>query len=81
MAFDGWRVTRSMFARDEHRPRLASIPVTFAIRGDRDHVEATIDVAGTGELWRWAGIVKLTDLRFAFAASTLRDVTVRAAGA
>jgi len=55
--------------------------VTFAIRGDRDHVEATIDVAGTGELWSWAGIVKLTDLRFAFAASTLRDVTVRAAGA
>jgi len=50
---------------------LPPFPVELAITGGGDHVDATIAIHGSGELWSWAGLVKLLDLQLAFGASSI----------
>lgn len=43
-------------------PRLPKVPVAIVLTGDGAHVQAEIRAQSPGELWAWAGLVKLRDL-------------------
>ena len=49
---------------------LKGLPAELSITGGGDHVDATLSLHGSGELWTWADLVKLTDLQLTLAAST-----------
>jgi hypothetical protein len=51
----------------QHLPPIA-IDVTFT--GAGDHVDATVGLAASGELWNWAGLLELTRLQLAVTAAT-----------
>lgn len=44
-------------------PRLPPVPVDITVGGDGDHIEATLGLHADGELWNWAGLVKLSELQ------------------
>lgn len=43
-------------------PRLPNVPIGLRLVGDADHVDATLSAYVEGELWDWAGILKLSAL-------------------
>jgi hypothetical protein len=51
-------------------PDLRPVPVELVFGGDGSHVRAELRVHAPGELWSWAGLVKLEDLELALAAKT-----------
>ena len=51
----------------QHLPPIA---VDLALAGSGDHVDASIDLHATGELWSWAGLIQLADLKLTLVAST-----------
>jgi hypothetical protein len=50
---------------------LPPIDVNLTLGGDADVVEANIALAASGELWNWAGLLKLSHLELAVAATTV----------
>lgn len=52
---------------EQHLPPV-TVDVSFA--GDGDVVEATLDLAASGELWDWAGLLELTHLELDLGAAT-----------
>lgn len=44
--------------------------VQVVLAGSGDHVDASLDVDATGELWNWADLVQLTDLSLSLTAET-----------
>jgi len=50
---------------------LPPIDVNVTLAGGGDHVDATVSLAATGELWNWAGLLELTGLELAVSAQTL----------
>ncbi|HSN28277.1 MAG TPA: hypothetical protein VLT45_18455 [Kofleriaceae bacterium] len=50
---------------------LPPVTVTTELTGDGQHVEASLALDATGELWSWAGLFKLTELRLDLAAATV----------
>ena len=50
---------------------LPPINVTAALTGDGQHVDASLAIDATGDLWSWADLFKLTELEFDVAASTV----------
>lgn len=49
---------------------LPPIGVDVVLDGDGGHVEATIEVDATGELWSWADILEITELALSLDAQT-----------
>ena len=50
---------------------LQDLPAEVSITGGGDHVDATLSLHASGELWSWAGLVKLTDLQLTLATATV----------
>jgi hypothetical protein len=50
---------------------LPPIDVDVTLGGDGDHVEASVALAASGELWNWAGLLQLNHLELALAATTV----------
>jgi hypothetical protein len=52
---------------------LPPVTVDVAITGGGDHVDASLALDATGELWSWADLLKLTELELSLSAGTLDD--------
>jgi hypothetical protein len=52
---------------------LPPVTVDVAITGAGDHVDASLALDATGELWNWADLLKLTELKLSLAAATQDD--------
>jgi hypothetical protein len=50
---------------------LPPVPVDLVITGGGDHIDASINLNATGELWNWAGLLKLTGLELSLSAETV----------
>ena len=50
---------------------LRALPVELSITGGGDHVDAIVSLHASGELWNWAGLVKLTDLEVTLDTATV----------
>ena len=49
---------------------LAALPIDITLSGSGDEVDASIGVHGTGELWKWADLLKLEQLDLELVATT-----------
>ena len=43
-------------------PKLPPVPVEIVLTGDGQHVTAELRAHASGELWSWAGLIKLSEL-------------------
>lgn len=43
-------------------PKLPPVPVHIVLTGDGEHVTAELRAHASGELWSWAGLIKLSEL-------------------
>jgi hypothetical protein len=50
---------------------LPPITIALTLAGAGDHVDATIEVRATGELWNWAGLLEMTSIELSLAAGTV----------
>lgn len=50
---------------------LPPVTVMTELTGDGQHVDASLALDATGELWSWAGLFKLTELKLDLAAATV----------
>ncbi len=50
-------------------PKLPLVPVELVLTGDGEHVRAELRAHAPGELWSWAGLVKLSELELGLGAS------------
>ena len=50
-------------------PRLPKVPVAIVLTGNGAHMQAEIRAQSPGELWAWAGLVKLRDLALVMGAT------------
>ncbi len=50
-------------------PKLPLVPVTLVVTGTGEHLDAELRVHAPGELWSWAGLVKLSELQLILGAS------------
>lgn len=65
-----WAVTIDGTTAQLGRPRLPPVPVELALDGDGLAVRAALRARAPGEVWGWAGIVRLSDLELVLGAST-----------
>jgi hypothetical protein len=49
---------------------LPPVPVDVTLTGAGDHIDATIGLHASGELWDWAGLLELTGLELSLSAET-----------
>ena len=49
---------------------LPPVPVDVVLTGAGDHVDASIGLHASGELWNWAGLLELTGLELAMSGET-----------
>jgi hypothetical protein len=49
-------------------PKLPPVPVEIVLTGDGDQVSAEIRANAPGELWTWAGLIKLSELKLVLGA-------------
>jgi hypothetical protein len=49
---------------------LPPVPVDLTLTGAGDHVDASIGLHASGELWNWAGLLQLTGLELSLSAET-----------
>lgn len=49
-------------------PDLPPVPVELVLTGDGEHVRAELRANAPGELWNWAGLIKLSELSLAIGA-------------
>jgi hypothetical protein len=50
---------------------LPPVTVTTEVTGDGEHVDASLAIDATGDLWSWADLFKLTELKLDLAAATV----------
>ncbi|HEY5928515.1 MAG TPA: hypothetical protein VIV11_42805 [Kofleriaceae bacterium] len=50
---------------------LPPVMVDVALTGAGDHIDASISLAATGELWSWAGLLEMTSIELSLAAGTV----------
>lgn len=50
-------------------PTLPAVPVEIVLTGDGEHVQAELRANAAGELWSWAGLIKLADMTLVLGAS------------
>jgi hypothetical protein len=49
---------------------LPPVTIDVAITGAGDHVDASVALAASGELWNWAGLIEMTKLELSLSAAT-----------
>lgn len=64
-----WAISINGVATELGSPRLPKVPVGIRLVGDGEHVDASLSAVAPGELWTWAGILKLKDLELGVEAS------------
>ena len=52
---------------------LPPVPVDVMLTGAGDHIDASIGLHASGELWNWAGLLELTGLELALSAETTEN--------
>ena len=50
---------------------LPPVPVDVMVTGGGDHIDASIGMNATGELWNWAGLLEVTGLEMSLSAETV----------
>jgi hypothetical protein len=65
-----WSLTVDGVAFSLGTPALPALPVTLELSGSGRRITAEIRVHASGELWSWAGLVKLSDLELVLGART-----------
>jgi hypothetical protein len=66
-----WTLTVDGTALPLGAPHLAGIPIAFTLSGDGARVAGDLAVHADGELWSWAGLVKIEDLDLSIGAATV----------
>jgi len=64
-----WELTLDGSPAPLGSPRLPLVPVEIVLTGDGEHVNAELRAHAPGELWSWAGLVKLSELQLIVGAS------------
>jgi hypothetical protein len=64
-----WELTLDGTPAPLGSPKLPLVPVEIVLTGDGDQVTAEIHAHAPGELWSWAGLVKLSELQLVLGAS------------
>lgn len=52
---------------------LPPVPVDVMLTGAGDHVDASVGLHASGELWNWAGLIELTGLEMSLSAETTEN--------
>jgi hypothetical protein len=72
MALDlEWSITVNGGKTPLGSQHLPTIDVDVTLGGDADNVEASVALAASGELWNWAGLLQLSHLELALAATSV----------
>jgi hypothetical protein len=58
-----WSITLNGSATELGSPHLPKVGVGIRLVGDADHVNASLSAYAPGELWSWAGVIKLSELQ------------------
>lgn len=58
-----WAITINGAATELGSPQLPKVPIGLRLVGDANHVDASLSAYAPGELWTWAGILKLSELQ------------------
>lgn len=64
-----WAITIGGSATELGSPKLPKVPVGIRVVGDAAHVDASLSAYVEGELWSWAGLIKLRELELGVEAS------------
>ncbi|MEO7092145.1 MAG: hypothetical protein ABI175_02765, partial [Polyangiales bacterium] len=64
-----WELTLDGTPAPLGSPKLPLVPVEIVLTGDGEHVSAELHAHAPGELWSWAGLVKLSELQLVLDAS------------
>jgi hypothetical protein len=64
-----WELTLDGTPAPLGSPKLPLVPVEIVLTGDGEHVSAELSMHAPGELWSWAGLVKLSELQLVLDAS------------
>ena len=66
-----WALTVEGNTAELGAPDLPPVHVEVDVSGDGPTVHADVDAGASGELWSWAGLIKLEDLNLVLSAETL----------
>jgi hypothetical protein len=66
-----WALTVDSNTIDLGEPDLPPVSIDIELTGDGSFVHADVKAGAAGELWSWAGLIKLEDLHLVLAAETL----------
>ncbi len=64
-----WELTLDGSPAPLGSPKLPQVPVEIVLTGNGEHVNAELRAHAPGELWSWAGLVKLSDLQLILGAT------------
>jgi hypothetical protein len=64
-----WELTLDDAPAPLGSPKLPLVPAELVITGTGEQVSAELRVHAPGELWSWAGLVKLSELQLTLGAS------------
>ena len=64
-----WAVTIGGSVTQLGSPEFPKVPVGIRLVGDAEHVDASLSAYVEGELWSWAGLIKLRELELGVEAS------------
>ncbi len=64
-----WELTLDGSPAPLGSPKLPLVPVEVVLTGNGEHVSAELRAHAPGELWSWAGLVKLSELQLILSAS------------
>ena len=64
-----WELTLDGTPAPLGSPKLPLVPVEIVLTGDGEHVTAEVHAHAPGELWSWAGLVKLSELQLVLGAT------------
>jgi hypothetical protein len=66
-----WSLTVDSNTIDLGEPNLPPVTIEIDVTGDGSFVHADVKAGAAGELWSWAGLIKLEDLHLVLGAETL----------
>lgn len=63
-----WTLTLGGWPTPLGSPKLPPVPVELVLTGDGEHITADVRAHAAGELWTWAGLIKLSELELSVGA-------------
>lgn len=66
-----WALTVEGTTAELGAPDLPPVAIAIDVTGDGSYVRADVDAGASGELWSWAGLIKLQDLNLVLRGETL----------